>query len=132
MSVALTSDYTDTPALPQWLAGEGGDRHLLASRELAGGHCFFPPIPPSSPLAGRYETVRLSPRAVLYSFTVIHPNQKANKPPFTLVYADFPEQVRVFGVYHDPAGARPVIGQPLRVRFSAGALGELHYAFEPV
>ena len=122
---------TETP-LPQWLGRSGDARRLLASRELATGHVFFPPIPASSPLAGRYQTIALSERAVLYSYTIIHPNKKANKPPFALVYADFPEQVRVFGAYAAPAGARPVIGQALRVAYTEDALGHVHYSFTPV
>jgi uncharacterized OB-fold protein len=125
------TEYTDTPSLPQWLQQSGDAQRLLASRELASGHVFFPPIPASSPLSGRYQTIALSERAVLYSYTIIHPNKKANKPPFALVYADFPEQVRVFGAYEAPAGARPVIGQALSVVYSEDALGQKRYAFKP-
>ncbi len=125
------TEYTDTPSLPQWLQQAGDAQRLLASRELASGHVFFPPIPASSPLSSRYETIALSGQAVLYSYTIIHPNKKANKPPFALVYADFPEQVRVFGSYHAPEGERPVIGQALSVVYSVDALGHQQYSFKP-
>ncbi|MCP6335838.1 OB-fold domain-containing protein, partial [Klebsiella pneumoniae] len=48
--------------------------------------------------------------AELYSFTVIHPSPKTGLAPFALVYADFPEDVRVFGRLDLPEGARPEIG----------------------
>jgi uncharacterized OB-fold protein len=64
---------------------------------------------------------------VLYSYTIIHPSPKAGLPPFALAYADFPEDVRVFGRLEFPAGARPAIGMRLRpVRPSAGS-----YVFVP-
>jgi uncharacterized OB-fold protein len=57
----------------------------------------------------------LSSRAKLYSYTVIHPNPKSGLDPFVLAYADFPEDVRVFGRLEttDRSGLR--IGMEIRV-----------------
>jgi uncharacterized OB-fold protein len=129
MNVLLQTEIAE--ALPGWVDSKEEGFRLLASRETATGKHYFPPIPPSSPLAARYESVRLSEHATLYSYTIIHPNKKANKPPFALVYADFPENVRVFGRYHPPAGQRPAIGQRLSVALSLDDLGALHYSFKP-
>jgi uncharacterized OB-fold protein len=131
MPIPALTEYTDASPLPHWLQQSGDARHLLASRELASGHVFFPPIPASSPLSSRYETIALSAQAALYSFTIIHPNKKANKPPFALVYADFPEQVRVFGRYEGRTGERPAIGQALTVAFAEDELGRMHFSFKP-
>jgi uncharacterized OB-fold protein len=130
MPIPTHTETTDASPLPTWLQQSGDARKLLASRELASGHVFFPPIPASSPLSSRYETIALSDQAVLYSFTIIHPNKKANKPPFTLVYADFPERVRVFGRYAGP-DERPAIGQAVSVAFTEDELGRVHYSFKP-
>jgi uncharacterized OB-fold protein len=86
---------------------------LAASRDPRTGQCVFPRIPESSPAASRYEPVELSPRATLYSFTVIHPNPKTGQAPFALAYADFPEAARVFGRLRLPDGQRPRIGMAL-------------------
>ncbi|WP_424139532.1 Zn-ribbon domain-containing OB-fold protein [Roseomonas chloroacetimidivorans] len=86
---------------------------LQASRDRHSDQCVFPAVPESSPSAPRYEPVQLSERAVLYSFTVIHPNPKSGQAPFALVYADFPERARVFGRLRLPEGQRPRIGMPL-------------------
>ncbi|GLR77747.1 OB-fold domain-containing protein (plasmid) [Azospirillum oryzae] len=76
--------------------------------------------------------VTLSPEASLYSFTVVHPSPKTGQPPFTLAYADFPEQVRVLGRLKLPEGACPMIGARLRVELDATAGGEQTYVFVPV
>lgn len=88
---------------------------LEASREKASGKGVFPRIPENSPASGRFEPILLSPQATLYSFTVIHPNPKSGLKPFTLVYADFPEDARVFGKLDLAEGERPRIGSTLRV-----------------
>jgi uncharacterized OB-fold protein len=132
MATLIQSEYTDALPPPAWFRRSGRETALLASRELVSGHLFFPPIPASSPLAPRYETIALSGEAMLYSFTIIHPNKKANKPPFTLVYADFPENVRVFGRYEGRPDARPAIGGKLAVTISEDEQGRPQYIFKPV
>lgn len=116
---------------PRWLDDSAGVRHLSASREHSTGKHYFPPIPLSSPLASRYELARLADQATLYSYTIIHPNKKSGKQPFVLVYADFPENVRVFGPMSLPADTRPRIGQKLRIEFPVDDLGDIHYLFKP-
>jgi uncharacterized protein len=123
---------TGIPAQPYWLAEHTGGKQLLASKERCTGKHFFPPIKPSSPLAGQYEVVVLSSSATLYSFTIIHPNKKSGKPPFALAYADFPENVRVFGVLEMPSDVRPLIGQDLAVTFWEDEAGATHYSFKPL
>jgi uncharacterized OB-fold protein len=88
---------------------------LLASRDRASGHGVFPPIPEHSPAAPGFESITLSDAATLYSFTVIHPNPKTGVAPFALIYADFPEDVRVFGRLDLADGEKPRIGMNVRV-----------------
>ncbi|MBI0539543.1 nucleotide-binding protein [Roseomonas sp. KE2513] len=114
----------DAPRPP---ATAGEPFRLVASRDCQSGQCVFPAIPDSSPSNPRYEPVQLSEQAVLYSFTVIHPNPKSGQAPFVLVYADFPEKARVFGRLRLPEGRRPQIGMAL----SAVADGAGQYSFIP-
>jgi uncharacterized OB-fold protein len=104
---------------------------LTASRRRVSGALVFPPVPDTSPAAPGYETVGLSASATLYSFTTIHPNPKTGKPPFTLVYADFPEGVRIFGRLGLPDGASPKIGMALEVVVDAPVDGSPRYFFIP-
>lgn len=87
---------------------------LEASRQRSTGLGVFPAIPSHSPAAPGYEDMTLSSEAELYSFTVIHPNPKSGETPFVLVYADFIENVRVFGRLDLPDGIAPRIGMRLR------------------
>lgn len=104
-----------------------------ASREKATGKGVFPPLPSTSPSADRFDRITLSPEAVLYSFTVIHPNPKTGLAPFALVYADFPEDTRVFGRLVLADGAHPVIGSRLRVvAASEGEDANANFHFEVV
>ena len=97
---------------------------LLASRDRVSGHGVFPRVPERSPSAPRFESITLSDSATLYSFTVIHPNPKTGQAPFALAYADFPEDVRVFGRLDLPEGDRPLIGMRLGVVGDAAASGD--------
>lgn len=115
----------DAPPPPAGTADQ--PLRLIASRDRQSGQCVFPAIPDSSPSSPRYEPVQLSEQAVLYSFTVIHPNPKSGQAPFVLVYADFPERARVFGRLRLPEGQRPQIGMAL----SAVADGAGQYSFIP-
>lgn len=83
---------------------------LAASRDRVSGRGIFPRIPDQSPAAPRFDPITLSPSATLYSYTVIHPNPKTGLLPFALIYADFPENVRVFGRLDLAPGVRPSIG----------------------
>ncbi|RVK59228.1 OB-fold domain-containing protein [Sinorhizobium meliloti] len=88
---------------------------LEASRDRETGKGVFPRLPATSPSVDRFEPITLSTEATLYSHTTIHPNPKTGEPPFTLVYADFPEDVRVFGRLRLRPGEKPVIGSKLVV-----------------
>ncbi|MFD1951551.1 Zn-ribbon domain-containing OB-fold protein [Sphingomonas arantia] len=99
-------------------ADESADRRpsltLHASRDRTSGHGVFPRIPEHSPAAARFQPITLSDVAALYSFTVIHPNPKTGQAPFALIYADFPEDVRVFGRLDLAGDDRPRIGMAVR------------------
>ena len=82
---------------------------------------IFPAIPESSPAAPLYEPLLLSEEATLYSFTIIHPNPKTRLSPYVLAYADFPEQVRVFGRLEMPKDQKPRIGMRLRTVAASSA-----------
>ncbi|HYF88039.1 OB-fold domain-containing protein [Azospirillum sp.] len=116
---------------PSWLDRSDGVPQLAASRHLETGRCVFPRVPATSPAAPRYEPVTLSSYARLYSHTVIHPNPKTGRTPFALVYADFPEGVRVFGPLDLPEGTRPVIGARLEAVIDESADGNPRYVFVP-
>ena len=118
----------DRPASEQPWRQRDGRTVLLAGRR--NGRLHFPPLPPSSPLFADGEIVELSPRASLYSFTVVHAGPKTGKPPVALGMADFAEGVRVFGRIECTPGRRPVIGEALRVCLSESEHGPI-YAFEP-
>lgn len=101
---------------------------LPASRDKASGRGVFPRIPEGSPVADRFAPITLSAEADLYSFTVIHPSPKTGLPSFVLVYADFPEEVRVFGRLDLPEGVRPAIG----MRIAPVGVSAETYVFAPV
>jgi uncharacterized OB-fold protein len=94
---------------------------LMASRDKHTGKGLFPRIPDRSPSADRYQSITLSLEAELYSFTIIHPNPKTSLAPFALVYADFPEDVRVFGRLNLASGWEPSIGMRLRAITTAAS-----------
>ncbi|MBX9910811.1 MAG: OB-fold domain-containing protein [Beijerinckiaceae bacterium] len=103
---------------------------LKASRQRSTGLGVFPAIPRHSPSAPGFEDITLSPEAELYSFTVIHPNPRSGEAPFVLVYADFVENVRVFGVLDLPGDIAPRIGMRLRTVADDAEAGT--YRFELV
>lgn len=120
--------------LPGAAGGAVVPSRLRGSRERVSGSCVFPAVPETSPAAVRYEPISLSEQATLYSYTVIHPSPKRGEQPFIVVYADFPEQVRVFGRLWLPEGAVARIGMALRVvapQTHDGPPGTDQYAFVP-
>lgn len=125
-----TSVAPDTEPAPEiWTRGPNNQIRLRASVEIRSGMHFFPPLPQQSPLAPKYRTVELSPISTLYSYTIIHPSPKTGKQPFGLVYADFPEKVRVFGKLELVDGQHPKIGSSLRVDLESTPEGALNYVF---
>ena len=97
---------------------------LKASRDKATGGGVFPRVPDKAASAYRFEPITLSPTAILYSYTIVHPNPKTGERPYALIYADFPEEVRVFGRLDLPEGERPTIGMALSVISAAPDLSE--------
>jgi len=119
-----TPDETQQP----WREGDG--RTVLLAARLAGRHgLHFPPLPPTSPLLAGGEIVEIDSTPKLYSFTVVHSNPKAGKPPMPLGLADFPEGLRVFGRLVYPEGRTPRIGDELRPCVTQADDGPV-YAFE--
>ncbi len=110
---------------------ESGVARLLASLEKETGLYFFPPVPRSSPQADRFEVVRLASEAILYSHTTIYASVRAEKPPVTLIYADFPEGVRVFGRLKSSSSGRVRIGDSVRIELETQPDGSLGYVFSP-
>jgi len=102
---------------------------LRASRRKTSGRCVFPEVPAHSVLAAEFEPILLSGDARLYSHTTIHPNPKTGLRPFVLVYADFPEGVRVFGRLDLAEGQNPRIGMVVRAVVSEGTDGDREQYF---
>jgi len=77
------------------MVNDAGLTVLLASRRKATGQGMFPRIPTESPVSALYENLDLCGPAILYSFTVIHPNPKTGLQPFVLALADYQGHARV-------------------------------------
>ncbi len=70
---------------------------LAGSRCPACGAAFFPPRQVCSRCLGELEEAPLSARGTVYTHTVVHQSAPAFETPYTLVYVDLPEGVRVLG-----------------------------------
>ncbi len=105
----------------------GAESRLLASRSRQTGEVHFPVLRSVSPLAADHETISLSERGALYSYSIIHPSPKTGAAPFAIGYADFPEGVRVFGRIVN-SGSRPRIGDAVRAIHDA----DHGYVFESI
>ena len=55
----------------------GHESRLVASRDRRTGEVHFPVFRSVSPLAADHETIALSQRGALYSYTIIHPSPKS-------------------------------------------------------
>ena len=88
---------------------------VRCSRLATSGKLVFPEIPAQSPVAPLFEPASVANRAILYSYTTIHPNPKMGLLPFSLGYADFDGALRVFGRLDLPEGEKPTIGMALRL-----------------
>src|SRR5262249_58413588 len=102
---------------------------LVGSKDLETGKCVFPRIPETSPSVARYAAVELSRRGEIYSFTVVHPNPKTGKKPFTLAYVDFPERARAFGRLRLRDGEKARIGMAVDVCVESTAEAGTTYRF---
>ena len=114
-----------------WVVEAGGGVRLLASLDHETGRCFFPPVPETSPQARQFKPIALATEAVVYSHTTIFPAARTGKAPFALVYADFPEGVRVLGRFRSASERQPEIGQRVRVELETAADGGIDYVFTP-
>ena len=85
------------------------------SRSRASGKLVFPAVPSEGAAAPLYEPASTPNLAKLYSFTTIHPNPKTGEPAFSLGYADFSDELRVFGKLKLAAGEMPQIGMALKL-----------------
>jgi uncharacterized OB-fold protein len=73
----------------------------------------------------------LSATGEVYSYTIIHPGPKSGKPPFALIYADFPEKARVLGRLRLAPAQRPTIGMKVSVEIENSDDGSPRYVFVP-
>jgi uncharacterized OB-fold protein len=124
-----TSDETSAEEFPPWIAERSGRSVLVGSRDLRSGKSVFPRVPDHSPSASRFVAVDLSPRGILYSFTIIHPNPKTGEKPFVLAYVDFPEGARAFGRVDLAPGAKAEIGMAVEVSIDKAASSGARYQF---
>ena len=88
---------------------------VSCSRSRASGKLVFPEVPSSEASGKLFEPAAISNNATLYSYTTIHPNPKTGLAPFSLGYADFSDELRVFGRLKLSEGATPEIGMALRL-----------------
>ncbi len=102
---------------------------LTASRHRTSGKAVFPRIPEKLPAAAQYDDITLSMSAILYSYTIIHPNPKSGLTPFILVYADFPEDARLLGRLEMRPNMTPAIGMKLAVITKHNASNGMSYYF---
>ncbi len=79
---------------------DGG--HLVGSRCPTCGAHFFPARQVCSRCLSDLETVALSGRGTIYTYTVIHQGPPGFQAPYLLAYVDLPEGVRVLGQVEGP------------------------------
>ena len=70
---------------------------MTGSRCPACGATFYPPRGVCSRCLSELELVQLSTKGVVYTYTVVHQAGPGFETPYTLVYVDLPEGVRVLG-----------------------------------
>jgi uncharacterized OB-fold protein len=112
---------------------------LLGSRCRECGTSFFPPrqICPRCMKEGILETVPLSPRGTLYTYTVIRQAPPRYPVPYAVGYVDLPEGVRVFAQLDGWDKRELRLGEAMEVFFTAlrknDREGEMiGYRFRPV
>ena len=86
---------------------------VSCSRSTKSGKLVFPEIPAESAVKALFEPATVPNKAKLYSYTTIHPNPKTGLPPFSLGYADFGDELRVFGKLKLAPDQKPEIGMAL-------------------
>lgn len=70
---------------------------VTGSRCTSCGATFYPPRGICSRCLSELEPAELSTRGVVYTYTVVHQAAPGFETPYTLVYVDLPEGVRVLG-----------------------------------
>ncbi len=118
---------------------EGADGSLLGCRCRECGTTFFPPrqICPHCMKEGILETVPLSRRGTLYTYTVIRQAPRRYPVPYAVGYVDLAEGVRVFTQLEGWEDRELKVGEPMEVFFTTirrdESEGELvGYRFRPV
>ena len=86
---------------------------VSCSRSKSSGKLVYPEIPAESAVRHLFEPATVANSAQLYSYTTIHPNPKTGLPPFSLGYADFGGELRVFGKLKLAPDDKPEIGMTL-------------------
>ncbi len=115
---------------------KNGRGALLAGRCPSCGRVFFPrreACPECGP--GELEPLELTGPASLYSYTRVMMPVHKYKPPFTLAWVEFPEQVRVMGQVREDGGEL-TLGMKMRLTidtlWSEDDKDFIGYKFEPV
>ncbi len=94
----------------------GGTPHLAGTRCRVCGTHFFPRRRVCARcLSTDTETVPLSERGVLYTYTVVHQSTPEFRTPYILGYVDLPDGVRVLAPLADIAVDDVHIGMSLRL-----------------
>lgn len=70
---------------------------MTGSRCSSCGACFYPQRSVCSRCLAELEPVELSTRGTVYTYTVVHQAGPGFETPYTLVYVDLPEGVRMLG-----------------------------------
>lgn len=95
----------------------GGVPRLAGTRCRECGTHFFPRRQICARcLSAATDTVPLSERGVLYTYTVVHQSTPEFRTPYVLGYVDLPEGVRVLAPLAEIAADEVRVGMPLLLR----------------
>lgn len=120
---AIHPDYplpdVDDPIMrPFW---EGArDHRLMQQRELATGHCHWPPKPLYWKGGGKLEWFEASGRGTIYTYVVAYPPflpALEHKLPHIMVVVQLAEGVRIVGYMIDCKPEEMSFGMPVEVAF---------------
>ncbi|MCK4821440.1 OB-fold domain-containing protein, partial [bacterium] len=121
----------------QGLFVEEGEGALLASKCKSCGKVFFPKRTVCTECSSKdMEEVHLREGAKLYTFTTVQMPVHQYKPPFTLIWVEFPEGVRVMSQVKDSEKQPLEIGMDMKLVIDTLWEEEgkeiIGYMFEPV
>ncbi len=121
------------------IPSESGERpYLLGSRCKACGRITFPPrVICLECFSEEIETIPLSRRGKLYTFTIIGYPPPGVEAPYAIGYVDLPEGVRVFSILMDWDKENLKVGMDVELvigRFKEDREGNeiLTYKFRPI